>query len=70
MSGEGERLTFDAQWGSVAFVSNGYPTMDQVSKLAEAAQLLGIPGGAKLTSLRMMGRGEQVEVEISWRVEP
>lgn len=68
MSGEGEQLAFNPVYGNVSFVSNGYPTMGQVSKLAEAAQLLGIPAGSKVTGLRMMGRGDQVEVEISWRV--
>lgn len=63
-----ETLSFDARYGNVTFASHGWPTFEQVSNLARAAQLMGIPPQAVITSLRMTSRGSESEVDISWRI--
>lgn len=59
--------------GSVSFKSDERLTMEQVSNLAAAGQLIGIPADAKINHMSFQFgfgmNGEGSVIDISWSVE-
>lgn len=55
--------------GNVSFVADGQMTIEQVAKLAESAQLVGIPAMATVTDIRFRWNYQNhAEIDVSWQM--
>ena len=68
-----EVLQFNLQSGYVSMTTRQPVTFEMISRLAESAQLAGIPAGARINDIRMSMSnnypdGQEYRVDISWQV--